>query len=329
MIVLRLPAMLRKSDLMRVPRPSHWILLGGLFVLLAAAALLWSTRGLGRTDPYEIHGSTAAIGARAAAHRDVSVLGFSLRCMDALRKGEARQAIELCSLVLDLDPRNVAALNLRGNAYVRLGLNTKALADFSSIIRLDPANAEGYRLRAGVYALGHRNALALADYDRAVALAPKEALAIEARGHFYQTIGNYPAAIADLSVVIARVPLLARAWNSRCWTRFLSNRELSQALADCDRSLQLDATSANAHDSRGFVLYRLNRFGAAIVDFNKAIALNAKLASARYGRGLSKLRLKDLSAARDSARAKVIEPGIAERFAGYGIRPHASGPSGA
>jgi tetratricopeptide (TPR) repeat protein len=100
-------------------------------------------------------------------------------------------------------------------------------------------------------------------------------------------------------------------------------------LADCDRSLQLDVASANAHDSRGFVLYRLNRFGAAIADFSKSIVLNAKLASAWYGRGLAKLRIKDLTAARDIARAKAIEPGIAERFAAYGIRPHANGPSGA
>lgn len=307
----------------------HWIVLACLFVLLGGAALLWSTRGLGRTDPFELHGSTAAIGTRAAINRDAALLGHSLRCMDWLRKSAFKQTVRECTLVLDLDPKNVTALSLRGSAFAQMKLYDKALADFSRTVALSPAFADGYRLRGGAYALQNRPALALADFNRAIALAPNDPQNVEARGHLHQMRGEYALAIADFSAAIARAPMLARTWNSRCWTRLLGHAPLDQALADCNRSLQLDASSANAYDSRGYVLYQLNRFAPAIADFSKAIDLNANLASAWYGRGLSKLRIKDLSAPRDIARAKTLEPAIADRFAAYGIRPQANGPSGA
>jgi tetratricopeptide (TPR) repeat protein len=209
------------------------------------------------------------------------------------------------------------------------GHTDSALADFGQVIRRFPNYPDTYRFRATIYAAQHRNALALADYNRAIALAPADPLNVEFRGHFYQMSGNYKAAIADFSIVIARQPLLARAWNSRCWSRLLANITLSQALADCDRSIQLDPTSANAFDSRGYVLYRMNRFAIAIASFGRAVTLNPKLSSAWFGRGLCKLRIHDLTAPRDIAKAKLLEPGIEVRFARYGIKLRANGPSGA
>lgn len=71
------------------------------------------------------------------------------------------------------------------------------------------------------------------------------------------------------------------------------------------------------------------RLAVSIASFDKAVVLNPRLSSAWFGRGLCKLRIHDLTAPRDIAKAKQLEPGIEARFAGYGIKLRASGPPGA
>ena len=306
----------------------HWLALAVLLCAVAAIAFLWNSRGLGRPSPADLRASTAQIGERAAQERAAGVTRFSLQCLDSLTKAKAADAIRQCGLALALDPDNVTALNLRGNAHVLGGHGEKAIADFSRAIALAPDSPDAFRFRANVYAALHSDALALNDYDRAVALAPGDPTAIEVRGHFFQTRGRYGLAVADFSRVIALNPQSARAWNSRCWTRVIAGASLASALADCDEAVRLDPLSANAWDSRGFVFVKLGQFAGAIPNFDRALKLKPLLASALFGRGLAKLGLHDLTAARDIALAKQFEPAIEARFASYGIVVRVKGPSG-
>jgi len=251
-----------------------------------------------------------------------------LLCLDALGKSRSAEAIKHCDHAIQLDARNVAALNLRGNAHWSAGHGRLAIADFSRAIVLAPRNPEAFRFRANVYAALHQDALALADYNRAMHLAPSDPINVELRGRFYQQRRSYAQAIADFSAAVALRPSLARTWNSLCWTRLLANKNLSRALADCDRALSLDPHSTNALDSRGFVLLRMHRFAAAISSFSTALRLNPKLASSWFGRGVAKLRLSDKSAARDIAEATRLEPHIQERFLAYGMKFQTTTPPG-
>ena len=306
----------------------HWLVLAGFLIAVAAVAFLWSSPGLGRPSPSDLRASTAQIGARAAREREAGVTLFTLQCLDSLTKAKAADAVRQCSLALALDPNNVTALNLRGSANILDGHSDKAIIDYSRAIALAPDSPDAFRFRGHVYAALHRDALALTDYDRAVALSPGEPLAVEVRGHFYQTRGHYGSAIADFSRVIALSPQLARAWNSRCWTRVIAGIDLAAALADCDESVRLDPLSANAWDSRGFVFVRLAKYAGAIPNFDRALKLKPLLASALFGRGLAKLGLQDPTAARDIALAQQYEPGIEARFASYGITVRVKGPPG-
>ena len=306
----------------------HWLALAGLALVIAITALLWSTRGLGYRDPKVTGRTTSEFSRLSATDRSAARARFSLLCLDSLSRTKPQEAVRYCSQALEVDPENGAALNLRGNAYVFLAEYTKAIADFSSAIRLAPDNPEAYRFRARAYAAQHRDRLALADFDRAIMLAPDDPIGVELRGHFHQERGSYALALADFSSVIAVRPGLARAWNSRCWTRVLAGRDYSAALSDCDKAIALDPANANSFDSRGFVYLRLNGFRKAVADFDQALQRQPRLASALFGRALAKLYLRDLSAPKDLAAAKAIEPGIESRFLRFGFKLPVTGPSG-
>src|SRR5579862_9266913 len=208
----------------QVFRLRHWLALAVLFLVACAVVLLWSTRGLGRHDPNDARRALNEIARLSGAEYDAARLRYSLLCLDSLSKSEPRKAIAYCDWALALDPKNLTALNLRGNAYLSLGESAKAVADFSRAIELSSSNPEAYRFRARAYAMQHLDRLAIADFNRAIALAPADPINVELRGHFYQERRRYALAVADFTSVIALRPKLARAWNSRCWTSLLSGR---------------------------------------------------------------------------------------------------------
>jgi tetratricopeptide (TPR) repeat protein len=306
----------------------HWAALIAL-VLLTLAILIWSTRGVGTPNPADRSRPVGDIAEKAQAARAAAITRFSLICLDFLAKARPTEAVKYCSLALELDPKSIVLLNLRGNARMLAGQGNKAIEDFTTAIALAPGDASAYRFRANVYVTLHRDAKALADYNRAIALDPRNAIGLELRGQYYQTHGAYGTAIADFSGAIARDPMMARAWNSRCWTRVLANTNPAAALADCDHAIALDPDSANAYDSRGYVRVRMAKYREAIADFDSALGIEPRLASSLFGRGLSKQRIGDKTAMGDINRARQIEPGIETRIRGYGFRLKANGPSGA
>ncbi len=312
----------------RPQHSAHWLFLGGLLLLVTLAVLLWSTRGAGYPNPYQIHQPVAEIRRTAAAERSFTIMRSMILCLDRVSKHQPAKAIPSCSTAIILVPNDPSPLKLRGSAYLMQGRYAAAAADFSRAIKVAPRDDEALRLRAHAYEMMKRDTLALADYDRAVALAPRAASNFEMRGYFHQMHGHYRNAIADFSSEIALAPHSARAWNSRCWTRAISGIDLSKALLDCVVALKIDPTYVNALDSRGLVQLRLGRYRAAIDSFSAALVRAPKLASSLYGRGLAKFALHDLTAAKDIAAAKAIEPAIEARFASYGIRPSVIGPSG-
>jgi tetratricopeptide (TPR) repeat protein len=111
------------------------------------------------------------------------------------------------------------------------------------------------------------------------------------------------------------------AWGARCWLRAVGGGQLQSALADCDQSIALDATQANANtfNSRGFVNFMMGRYAQSIRDYDSAIAGDPKVASSYYMRGLAKARSGDPSADADKAVGIELEPEAAKRYSNYGV----------
>lgn len=245
-------------------------------------------------------------------------------CADA--RAASQSVIEACSGVLEVVPsgdaiREMAYFN-RARAHGARQEHDQAITDLGEVLRLDPANAKAYGLRGAMH--GNKDELneAIADFDRAIALDPELSDAFMNRGTAHERNGEYLRATEDYDRAIALVPKQASAWGGRCWSRAVAGIVLESALADCQRAIELDKADANHLNSRGFVHFRLRHFDLAIRDYDAAIAADPKVASSFYVRGLAKEQQGDRHGAdADLAAATALDPGVAERYAGYGVKP--------
>jgi tetratricopeptide (TPR) repeat protein len=141
------------------------------------------------------------------------------------------------------------------------------------------------------------------------------------RGQANVRAGDFRHAVKNFDAAIAVNRLDDRAYQMRCWTRAVLGLELRHALADCNEVLRLNPHNFQVFDARGLAYLRLGEFRRAIADFDTVLRFDPRLASSLYGRALTKRRIGDVAGAGlDEAAAMGIEPGIAERFARYGLR---------
>jgi tetratricopeptide (TPR) repeat protein len=147
-----------------------------------------------------------------------------------------------------------------------------------------------------------------------------------ARAIAYEKLGKYDLAIADL----AQASQLGGAhdqnrpgiYNDLCFDRAVSGGSSSQALADCNRSLELRPGDPSTLDSRALVELQMKNYAAVISDANAVLAAKPKLASSLYMRGIARLNSGDATGGNaDIAAAKAIDPRISATYANYGVSP--------
>jgi tetratricopeptide (TPR) repeat protein len=259
------------------------------------------------------------------------------------------------------EPKDAAGYARRGAAFAARRELDRAVADFTKAMELDPKEARYAYDRAGARIASREPLLALADLDLALKLMPDFPMALLERGRLKLGARDEPSATADLEAALKLDPSLrlqvaqtyqstdfpaqaipqydqwiaanpkderlAFALTDRCRARALLNREIDQALADCERALKLRPSTAEIIESRGMVRYRMGQYDQAIADFGAALKLQPQLAWALYGRGLAELKTgktaegqADLKAANELARPLIVR--LRNR---YGLAPDAPG----
>ena len=237
-------------------------------------------------------------------------------------KGDYDRAIQDFDQTIRLEPDHVEPHFNRGIAALHKGDYDRAIQDFDQAIRLRPDFADAFSNRGVAYLHKGNYGRAIQDYDAALRLKPADAGTLNNRANAYLDQGDTNRAIADYDEAIRLKPDYARALSNRCWTKAFAGLPLQEALSDCEASVRLSPDSANALDFRGVVYFRMKRYDEAIADFNKALSRDPKLASSLYVRGLAKRMRHDIPGGdADIAAAKKIEPRVAERYAGFGVKP--------
>jgi len=213
------------------------------------------------------------------------------------------------------------AYTWRGRAYIAKGSYDLAIADFTEALKNEPAYLMALRNRGNAYQLKQDYDRAIADYTEAIWLAPRDVTLYQDRAHTYEAKADYAKAVEDYSEAIRISPRLVAAYKDRCYARMLWNRELKEALDDCDEALRLIPRDMVTLERRGFTLLRLNNPDRAIVDFDAILRVVSTNAAALYGRGIAKKKkYDDFGAAQDISAARQIRPDIVDQLIRYGFK---------
>ena len=106
------------------------------------------------------------------------------------------------SAVVQKNPNDAEAWNMRGSAYARSSQYDLAVKDFNQALTLQPNFAQALANRALVYRKMNRQDLAMADYSQAIASNPQYAPAYVGRGNIYRAQGQTDQAMADYNKAI-------------------------------------------------------------------------------------------------------------------------------
>ena len=181
----------------------------------------------------------------------------------------------------------------RGFEYSAIGDQDRALADYDQAIRIDPTFSVAYSNRGVIYRDRNQPDRAMIEYNQAIRLDAKNPDPLNNRGVVHQDKGDIDRAIADYQAAIRVDANHDRAHYNLCNIRSRNNRDLGQALLDCDRSLQIRPRHMFSMFARSLAYYRLNRFDDSIADSNNALQINSRYAPELYIRGLAKLKKGD------------------------------------
>jgi len=220
---------------------------------------------------------------------------------------------------LDADTRSTGLQN-RAMHATRLRRFDAAARDYQAAMHLQPGDGNLPVWYGAVLAEGGDLEGALRAFDKALALDPDNFAAHMNRGKVLAERGQFPESALAYDRAVARDPENGNARDGRCWVRAVIAQDLQGALDDCDRAIAAMPGAANPLNNRGLVHYRMGRMAESIADYTASIEADPSMASSWYVRSLARRAQGDAATAdRDLAEALRREPGVVERYAGYGV----------
>ena len=234
------------------------------------------------------------------------------------RAGRLDEARALCLSALQLQPRQLEALNLLGIIAAQTGDPARAVAFFGEVLQLDPQNLAAHNNQGNALRALQQPAAAIASYDRAIAIKPDHAPSYCGRAKALQELRRYEEAIASYDRAIALQPGYAEAFCNRGRALFELQR-YGAALASHDEAIALRPGYAAAYVDRGRALAGLRHYEAAIESLGKAIALEPRHPGIWYIRANALYSLERFEAALESYdRAMALAPADASAYENHG-----------
>jgi tetratricopeptide (TPR) repeat protein len=212
-----------------------------------------------------------------------------------------------------------------GIALLLAGAGAAGLV-WTDVWRLGPTDAE--RAQSRTLFVQAQTQLQSGNQDAAlhaltvsIRLAPQDD-ALRARASIYLARRDFNGAMHDVDAVLAHGRAVAGDYSLRCWL-LARNAELSRALADCDRAIEMDPALASAFGSRGLVNLKQGRNQEAWNDFNTALRVGGSgdgVAWRLFGRGVAAWGLgRTVEGRQDIELALHGSPGVAADFAQFGV----------
>jgi tetratricopeptide (TPR) repeat protein len=232
--------------------------------------------------------------------------------LEQMTRGQFEEAISSYQRVIQADPKNSLALNLKGTAYYRAKDYRNAVDTLRLAVEADPRSAAvRYSLALALAAAG-RDDEAVRESDTAFELDPNLVARAATDPEFWPLrrlrearAGERTAGSASEKEHIAAGIAAAQAG------------ELEKAIAEYDLALSVNPGNASVLNWRGYALYRLRRTDSARDSLQRAVAADPQHAEAHYNLALVLWRLNaHTESARALQRAFALDAELALRARG-------------
>ena len=193
------------------------------------------------------------------------------------------------------------------------------IASLTDVVQRNPADPQAYNMRGAVFGQAGRYDEALADFNKAIGIDANYAQAYANRGLVYRETGKYDLALAGYNEAIAIDSNYSVAYLGRGMV-YLVQKKPMLALNDFNRAIAIRPDNAQAYYNRGLLYQSQHQHGFAIDDFSTAIGLSTQQASPYIARGLSYLAVNNVkNAASDLDDAVNIDPQNVQAWVSRGL----------
>jgi tetratricopeptide (TPR) repeat protein len=204
---------------------------------------------------------------------------------------EYEKAIAAFSTAIKLDPNDASSYFYRGSIYhVYLRMPDKAIADFDKAI---PMTNKYIEMREDTIKAAYKDGpprdkrfkeIMSENNDQIIGLKESLAGVHLWRGEAYFIKGHFDKAIADFNKTIELEPTNAEAYHHRGMV-YVNKNQFDRAIADFNKAIEIDSNIANTYLQRGIAYGRLGQYDRGVADFNKALELEPTYATAYLFRG--------------------------------------------
>jgi len=231
-------------------------------------------------------------------------------------------AIEACTPVIDSKEASAhdraTAYSYRGGARGGKGDAAGAISDLNAAVALAPDDASILANRGAIYTGQNQLGRAIPDLLAAIRMNPNEKLALGNLAIVHEKRGEWDQARVLVDRVLKLDPSVPQMWGERCWIGAVSDADAAAALPDCTHAIEL-SQDPNNYNSRGMAYYRAGRFAESIADYDRSLQGDPNVGSSYYMRGRAKRAAGLDGAQEDIEKGLSLEPGVAQRYAGYGV----------
>jgi tetratricopeptide (TPR) repeat protein len=218
--------------------------------------------------------------------------------------GNYEGALELFNTVVDAEPDNPLAYDVRGSIYTALHDYLSALDNYSTAIELNPSFAQAYYNRGRVYSFLERYGEALSDLERSVELEPQN-FGYRAKGNvglIYHQLGEYENALEAFETSMAYEDSKADIFYYRGET-YTALENYEAAIADYGAAIERFSGYDLAYQGLGYAYYKTSQLDQAAEALNQALEISPDSPAARLYLGLVHLTKDDA----ESANAEVSQ----------------------
>ncbi len=250
---------------------------------------------------------TLALRQNLAHHRARFNRGLDLKIL-----GRLQEAKEDFDFILENNPNDGEALELRGLVFYEMDLPKEAVADFNEALRL--TEKSDIHIHRGL-AFMQMNAPydAFQDFDRILEIEPENALALSYKGEVYASLGQYWEAISLFDKAIALEPNDAYFYNNRGQV-FAQLGKFDKALEDFDQAIFIEP-KGQMFINRALCLLGKEDLQGAKQDGKTAMLLDPDNSDTYYVIGLSELAAMEYEAAKSSFDVAIdMNPEIGEYY---------------